>query len=373
MSITKLEKLNYIDAIRGLAIIMVIMHHTAQQGFVKIPHAVAVFLSLGSRGVQLFFIASAFTLFRSYKNRSSVENKPTRNFFIRRFFRISPVYYLAILYYMFHESLGAKYWLGSQPFISMYNKISNMLFLHGFSPYWTNTLVPGGWSIAVEMMFYLIFPFLFFRIKTINDAFVFLNISLIFKLIFQEILSYYQLMTSDFLWNEYLFYYFPCQLPIFALGIIMFFLIQDSKSINQVSNKTLLSSLALLPLQIGSALDFLYLNHIIFGIIFVVFGVLLSKGKFSFFNITLIRYIGKISYSMYIFHFIVISWLAKYHLMDFFDNYLINYVTRLLLILFISIIISKISYNLIEVPFQKLAKKIISKMETGTKVLASES
>ncbi|MEN3322508.1 acyltransferase [Mariniflexile soesokkakense] len=373
MSVTKLEKLNYIDAIRGLAIIMVVMHHTAQQGFVKIPHAVAVFFSLGSRGVQLFFIASAFTLFRSYKNRSLAENMPTRNFFIRRFFRIAPIYYLAILYYIFHESLGARYWLGTQPYISIYNKISNILFLHGFSPYWTNTLVPGGWSIAVEMMFYVVFPFLFFRIKTINNAFVFLNVSLIFKLIFQEILSYNQLMASDFLWNEYLFYYFPCQLPIFALGIIMFFLIQDSKSIRQVSNKVIIFLLVLLPLQIGSALDFLYLNHIIFGIIFVFFGVLLSKGKFRFLNIPLIRYIGKISYSMYIFHFIVISWLAKYHLMDFFDNYLINYVTRLLLVLFISIIVSKISYSLVEVPFQKFAKRIISKMETGTKILAIDS
>ncbi|WP_372757964.1 acyltransferase family protein [Mariniflexile sp.] len=373
MSVTKLEKLNYIDAIRGIAIIMVVMRHAGQQGFVESPHFFSVLLGLGSSGVQLFFIASAFTLFRSYKNRSLIENNPIGNFFIRRLFRIAPVYYLAILYYIFHESLGARYWLGTQPIISNYNTISNMLFLHGFSPHWINTLVPGGWSIAVEMMFYAIFPFLFFYIKTINDAFKFLTASLIFKLVFQEILSYYQLMPSDFLWREYLFYYFPCQLPIFALGIIMFFLIQNGKSINLVSNKLKLIVLLLLPLQIGTALDFLFLNHIVFGIIFVVFGVLLSKGYFKLLTIPIIRYIGKISYSMYIFHFIVISWLAKFNLMDFFDNYLINYLTRLLLILFISTVVSTLSYHLIEVPFQKIAKKIISKMETNTKLLASKS
>lgn len=365
MTISKLEKLNYIDAIRGLAILMVVMHHTAQQGVVKIPHVFAVLFSLGSRGVQLFFIASAFTLFRSYKNRSLVETNTKRNFFIRRYFRIAPVYYLAILYYIFHESLGARYWLGTQPIITLYNKITNVLFLHGFSPYWTNTLVPGGWSIAVEMMFYVIVPFLFFRIKTINHAFVFLNFALIFKLLFQEVLCYFQLIPSNFIWTEYLFYYFPCQLPIFALGFIMYFLIQDSKSIKFVSNKVIGFLIILLPLQIGSALDFLYLNHIIFGIIFVVFGVLLSKGKFSFLTIYPIRYIGKISYSMYVFHFIVISWLAKYQLVDFFDNFLINYIARFSLILVISILVSSITYNIIEIPFQNIGKKIIAKKEAS--------
>lgn len=362
--LSKENKLDYIDTIRGIAILLVVMHHAAQQGFVKIPHTVAVLFSLGSRGVQLFFIASAFTLYRSYKNRIAVENNHIRNFFIRRFFRIAPVYYLAIIYYIFHDSLGARYWLGTQPDISTYNIFSNMFFLHGFSPYWTNTLVPGGWSIAVEMMFYVIFPYLFFKIKTINDAFKFLIGALIYKLLFQELLSYNQMMPSDFLWNEYLFYYFPCQLPVFALGIIMYFLIQDFREIKKVSNKFMLTVLVLLPLQIGSKMDFLYLNHIIFGILFVCFGVLLSKGYFKFLSLSIIRFIGKISYSIYIFHFIVISWLAKYHLMDFFDNYLINYITRFLLITFVSVLVSMVSYRAVEVPFQKIAKRLILKLES---------
>lgn len=32
------------------------------------------------------------------------------------------------------------------------------LFVHGFHPQSINSVVPGGWSIAVEMTFYAVFP-----------------------------------------------------------------------------------------------------------------------------------------------------------------------------------------------------------------------
>ena len=364
MSDIKLGKLHYIDAMRGIAILMVVTSHSAMQGVVKMPHGLSVFLSLGTRGVQLFFIASAFTLFRSYQNRIIFEKNPIKNFFIRRFFRIAPIYYLGILYYVIRIFFNLPYWLGNQPYISKSNIMSNVLFFHGFNPYWINSLVPGGWSIAVEMLFYALFPFLFTKIKSIHSAFIFLNITLLFKLVFQEYFTYFPFISEPYLWREFLFYYFPCQLPIFALGVILFFLIEDSSAIKLVSPKVLFLSMILLLLQVGSTLDFLYFNHIVFGVFFVIFGIVLSKGKLSFICNPILRYIGKISFSMYIIHFIVISWLTKFHLIDFCDNYLMNFSIRFSLILSVYVLISSMSYNLIEIPFQTIAKKIISKMDS---------
>jgi len=182
-------------------------------------------------------------------------------------------------------------------------------------------------------------------------------------LVLQEFFQYGNFISDTYLWREFIFYYFPSQLPIFALGIILYFLIENPDNIKLVKNKHFAFFFVLLPLQIGSKLDFLYLNHVIFGIIFVVFALLLSKGKLNFLSKSFIKYIGKISFSIYIIHFIVIAWLAKFHLIDFCNNGLINLLLRFMLILFFSILISTLTYRLIEIPFQNLAKRIILKTE----------
>jgi peptidoglycan/LPS O-acetylase OafA/YrhL len=82
----------------------------------------------------------------------------------------------------------------------------------------------------------------------------------------------------------------------------------------------------------------------------------------GFVSISPLRYIGKISYSLYIIHFIVISWLSHFNYNRFFcENYLINYLLRFLTILLISVFISTFTYHLIEIPFQNWAKKILPK------------
>lgn len=357
----KLYKLDYIDALRGIAILMVVMHHTAQQGTVIMPHFLSVLLSLGTRGVQLFFIASAFTLFRSYNTRISGKKNEKRNFFIRRFYRIAPIYYLGILYYTVTFIFKLPFWLGTQPAISLFSFISNIIFLHGISPFWINSLVPGGWSIGVEMMFYLLFPFIFTKIKNINSAMVFLNFSLFFKFLAHEIILYLHFLPEGLVGREFLFYYLPAQLPIFALGFLLYFIIENYANLKTISFLKMFLLFLLLPIQIGSTIDFLYLNHIIFGIGFVGLAVFMSSEKGRFVSIFPLRYIGKISYSLYIIHFIVISWLSHFKYIDFCENYLINYLLRFLTILLISVFISTLTYHLIEIPFQNWAKKMIAK------------
>ncbi|WP_163407770.1 acyltransferase family protein [Flavobacterium ajazii] len=363
MNVVKLQKLHYIDTIRGIAILMVISCHSAQLGAVKGSYLFSAFFSLGARGVQLFFIASAFTLFRSYKGRENLEKRPVQNFFIRRFFRIAPIYYLGIIYYFFRITYDLPYWFGSQLYISKSNLLSNVFFLHGISPYWINSFIPGGWSISVEMFFYVTSPFLFRKIRNINEAFIFLNFTLLIKLILQVFFHSFEVIPETYLWREFLFYYFPCQLPIFALGIMMYFFIEDKTSLKQINTKVLILFFILLFIQVGIKIDFLYLNHILFGILFLIFGVLLSKEKLKFLSNAVIQYVGRISFSMYIIHFIVISWLAKFDLIDFSNLYLINFLFRLLLTLIVSSIISTITYYTIEIPFQNLGKKIIRKRE----------
>ncbi len=358
-----MKKLDYVDALRGLAILGVIVVHTSHYGTSNLPHALAKIVSEGARGVQLFYVASAFTLFLSFKSRSRQEHSPVRNFFLRRFFRIAPMYYLGICYYLIQDGLGPRYWLGDATHITPLNILSNFTFLHGLNPYWITSLVPGGWSIAVEMMFYALTPLLFTFITTINRAFALFLISLFLKAGLHLLLVKYQLISSEFLWSQYLYFYFPAQMPVFALGILLYFIVNESEEKNQLSGKLLLLFSGILLFQIATKINLLLPNHLLFGLAFLILGVALSRYRFPLLVNPLITFIGKISFSMYLIHFAVLHWLAYFNFVDFFSHGVLNYAVRLLLVIGLTAIVSSITYKLIEAPFQNIGKNIIKRLE----------
>ena len=99
-----LKKFDWIDFGRGIAVLLVIMIHSAQAfqtsgELKKITHT-------GDIGVQLFFILSGLTLFSSYSNRYNIDGcYRNKFFFIRRLFRIAPLYTLAAVFYTLFEIL----------------------------------------------------------------------------------------------------------------------------------------------------------------------------------------------------------------------------------------------------------------------------
>lgn len=75
MNIQSVRKYDYIDAIRGLAIILVVMTHASQ--YVKpLSNLLQRIMLEGARGVQLFYVASAVTLCMSWASRKSHERSP---------------------------------------------------------------------------------------------------------------------------------------------------------------------------------------------------------------------------------------------------------------------------------------------------------
>jgi peptidoglycan/LPS O-acetylase OafA/YrhL len=354
------NKLDYVDALRGIAILGVIMVHA--NPYEEVGGVLRNVIKDGTMGVQLFFMASAFTLFLSFKNRQGKEKTPIKNFFIRRFFRIAPMYYLGIIYYLFQDGFGARYWLGDATHISVFNIISNITFLHGFNPYWINSLVPGGWSIAVEMTFYAILPFLFLKIKNLNQAFNFFTISVIIRFIFHIALYKLHVIGSELLWYWYLFFYFPSQLPIFSLGIMMYFIILEKEKITCISGKSLLIFSLLLLSQLLTGTEIFLPNHILFGIGFLIFGIAISRYKSKIFVNPIITYIGRISFSMYLVHFAVLYWMEKLNFINFVSGEVLNFTIRFFIVILVTAVISTVSYKWIEIPFQNMGRKVIKKL-----------
>lgn len=145
-------KLAFIDRLRGIAILAVIAIHYLQ---VFASPVLRNWGEVGQLGVQAFFLASAFTLCLSADNRRDEPHR-LRAYAIRRYFRIAPVYYLGIVFYawMFTQSgEGAPYTAG--------NILANVLLVNGLTPWANNNVVPGGWTIGTEMLFYVAFPLMY--------------------------------------------------------------------------------------------------------------------------------------------------------------------------------------------------------------------
>ena len=153
-----ISKYKFIDSIRGIAFLGVFACHAAShlthmgcsQGVIRLFYQ-------GGVGVQLFFIASALTLMLSLDARSSGGVHVLRNFFIRRYFRIAPLFYVGAIFYaaVFGGNADGRV---PKP-LTIGSFLSTMTFTHGWNPRWINQVLPGGWSIAVEMTFYLMVPF----------------------------------------------------------------------------------------------------------------------------------------------------------------------------------------------------------------------
>src|SRR5437867_4319957 len=89
------NRLDFVEALRGLAALYVVIFHLTQ---IPTPHLETPFwltkiIGFGGSGVSLFFVVSAFTLTLSMRLHEQ-EAYATRRFYVRRVFRIVPLFYV---------------------------------------------------------------------------------------------------------------------------------------------------------------------------------------------------------------------------------------------------------------------------------------
>lgn len=357
-----IKRFEYIDALRGLAVCLVIACHTYQVAMPVYHTSLAFLASLGARGVQLFFLISAFTLCYSKTKRDSLGETSNKSFYIRRYFRIAPMYYLGIIYFIFQGSLGSTFWIDETLGVTVWNVLANLFFINSISPYWVDSIVPGGWSISVEFLFYFMFPFIFSRVKSLVSSLNLLLICILFQTLITTIFKIYPLVDGQQLWGDFLFHYLPNQLPIFCLGIIAFQLILKTDYRFKNIHKLLLLSTVIVVVIFWK---YVTLHHFVISIGFLILMLLLSKGKLKFIVNRLSTYLGKVSYSAYLVHFAVLffidrfGWISLFETEDYLKS-LLNFGIIFVSTLIVTIGISTITYKYIEKPLMKLGQKIIA-------------
>lgn len=299
----KIKRLEFLDSVRGLAAFWVMLKHTIiYLGWdLKVKLPVWSQLSwFGDMGVDLFFVASAFSL--CYTMGRHKDNS-TAAFYTRRFFRIAPLFYVMILFGLWENF--------HQPSIVQRSLIS-ATFLFNIVPGQQPSTVGGGWSVGVEMIFYLMFPFIFPHITNINRAIVLLLGCILLTWpagLFMTYLNHAVLHDATFPSFDSIF--FVHFLPSFAAGIFAFHL---GSMLQKRGNSYLIGTLLL-----GAAFIALYYFCRRWGadelgrvfnqssitqqaLIFALFIVALMLAPVRLFVNPVTSFLGKLSYSLYLVH-----------------------------------------------------------------------
>jgi peptidoglycan/LPS O-acetylase OafA/YrhL len=344
-----LKRFAYIDALRGYAILSVMLGHIAAAAQSAVA---AQIFAVGPRGVQLFYVVSAVTLMFAWR----AHDNGTAAFFVRRAFRIVPMLWVAIL-----ATFAVNQLIGKTT-ASLEQITATALLAHGFSPHWNNSAVAGSWSVAVEAGFYVCFPLIVTVVTNVRRATALLVVSFVVAAACWLPIIHYatQLGVSPYDARTFAFMTFPSQAPCFAVGVLAYFLIASAKRID---------SHALTLCGIGAIIVILTLRILIprdvliyvFAAGFGVISVALSRGALKLLVNRPICFLGKISYSAYFWHFMVLDVLT-------YANGSWSFATLAAATLPITVVLSTASYVLVERPMIDLGSVLGKRLSASDQV-----
>lgn len=360
----------YVDCLRGYAVLMVITCHLANE-FPELPYRFKQLVTSGWFGVQLFFIASCLTLLMSWHaERNANGEVGLQAFFLRRFFRIAPAYYAAgALYFFVFPPAG-----GFDPA----QALRTATFINAWYPGWLHApgtwiIVPGGWSISVEFTFYAIFPLFATMVTSLRGALIALGVSLaVGGLVNLAALHAFMPLFPRELTENFLFFWFPNQLSVFALGAVAYFVMKDAERlmafVEQHSGAIAIGAViafcvvAYLPLgkYVGSN-PLVPAGHAA-SLALMVLVIALSRHKGMLVNRSAAA-LGKVSFSAYLVHYTVLR------IFELFPDLLhtratgwaaiLFFVCGLVLTVLLTYVASIAYYSIIEQPGVRAGKQLI--------------
>lgn len=325
----------FLDGVRGLVAALIVLSHAYWEVFpsgkgtvlpalaqfvykpLEYPNKVSVFVALSG-----FLLA--WTCLKQNPNKPVIKGG-LKEFFLRRALRIIPPYYACLVLFLFliatvpalHAPAGVRWDVALVVGESHGVLLSHALLLHNLSLDWMLKINPPLWSLAVEWQLYYFFAFLFVPIWRRFGLAPVVGLSFALGLLPHFLLP----ATQNYDWTC------PWFLAIFGLSFIA------AKICRQVPPKLLLKRARYAPLWgIFLLLGVVQLTNswseeaaripldITFGVltlcILVKGTVSVAMGERSFLRLFLesrpLQFLGKISFSLYLIHFPLLSLMHHY-------------------------------------------------------------
>ena len=148
-------RFEFLDAIRGIAAMLVVIEHIFEQYFPAFGEWSLTHFRFGEFGVTVFFLVSGYIIPASLERRGSL-----KEFWVGRFFRLFPLYWACLLAMLvlhkldLYRGFSTAYldgWLG--------HTAINATMLQNFAS--TPLAMGQSWTLAYEMVFYIVVCVLF--------------------------------------------------------------------------------------------------------------------------------------------------------------------------------------------------------------------
>lgn len=152
-SVNSAGRLEFLDALRGLSALAVAAHHAFANVYPAYGNWSGAYFATGTFGVVAFFVCSGFIIPASLERQGSL-----RRFWISRFFRLYPLYWVCLIacavlvayrpvFALGRGNTGYQWWLEA-------TMVSGSLGGHSLA-------VRPAWTLLFEMFFYVLCSYLF--------------------------------------------------------------------------------------------------------------------------------------------------------------------------------------------------------------------
>ena len=341
-----------LDYLRGIMAVCVLLYHFTVW---TIGHQdVDTFLGkIGIYGVSIFYILSGLTLYLVYQKSLVFSWEHLNSFAIKRVFRIFPLLWLSILL-----SLLLKF-IQHKPFPTHWSLWLNFTGLYGFiSP--GTYISTGAWSIGNELVFYALFPFILWMLHKSSNLFY----SFWWLTCFIAVVSGFYFLDADTLlstqWEVYINPF--NQLFFFVGGIAIGTLDQASLDVFRYQSGRRLFFIVILTfilypvegnqIRIVSGWERIIFSALSFSICTSFYA---TRGKYIITPIkSILSFLGETSYSIYLLHPLVFLGLREW------DVKMVSQTEHFILSLVLTLCMSYLSYELVEKPFVRLGKRLLS-------------
>jgi peptidoglycan/LPS O-acetylase OafA/YrhL len=348
------KKIQSLDGLRAVAVLLVMFNHL---GIRQAPHG---------RGVLTFFVLSGFLItWLLLKEAESTGSVSVKNFYIRRVLRIFPAFYVfGILHYVVTRlTVGQLSASGKADYVTAFLYVGN--YWHAIS-HASYHYMGHIWALCIEEQFYLLWPLLFAAFYRDLRKLTYALVGLIVVVDIYRVVLFFGFHVSD-LW---LTFTFDSRADHLLVGCLLAVLLKRGVFApfwNFLASRCWISIVVLAMIIASIALNFHYgfpykygagfiLDPLLTAVLLVQVMVMGNSWLWGWLNWGVTRYMGRISYSMFLYHPFA-NELTKHYLHH--HSMLLIAPTAVAL----AILMGTCSYYLIELRFLRLKSQFIGRKE----------